>query len=224
MAAHVAKAFDIHTAVRRLRKAVAPFPKAALFELAEDGHGSAFELLVACIISVRTRDETTLPVARRLFAAAPTPAAVAALPVDELDRLLTPCTFHPAKAHTIRAVAERTVTEFGGELPADPEVLQTFLGVGPKCANLAAGIAGGPAAIAVDVHVHRVINRWGYVAAATPEKTMLALEAVLPAAYRVELNALLVPFGKHVCTGVAPKCSTCPLADMCRRVGVTSHR
>jgi endonuclease-3 len=89
---------------------------------------------------------------------------------------------------------------------------------------LALGIACDRPFIGVDIHVHRVTNRWGYVAAPTPEATMLALEQVLPKKYWVEINKLLVPFGKHVCTGVAPKCSTCPLLEMCQQVGVTSHR
>jgi endonuclease-3 len=218
------KPFNIEEAVPLLREAVAPYPKAALFELYAEGHTSVFEILIACLVSVRTRDETTLPAARRLFAAAPAPAAVAALPEDEIDRLIDPCTFHEAKARTIRTIARRTVDEFAGELPGDPAVLQTFHGVGPKCANLAAGIARGLPVIGVDVHVHRVTNRWGDVRAATPEKTMAALNDALPTAYRVEINALLVPFGKHVCTGLRPKCSTCPLLSMCRQVGVTAHR
>jgi endonuclease-3 len=102
--------------------------------------------------------------------------------------------------------------------------LLSLHGVGPKCAHLVLGTACGRPYIGVDVHVHRVANRWGYVRAATPEKTMAALEEKLPQRYWVEINALLVPFGKHVCTGVAPKCSTCPLLDMCRQVGVTTHR
>lgn len=216
--------FDLRVAVPRLRQAVAPFPKAAMFQLAEEGHRSVFELLVACIISVRTRDETTLPVARRLFAAAPTPAAVAGLTVDELDQLIGDCTFHEGKARDIREIARRTADDFGGVLPADFEVLTGFRGVGPKCANLTLGIAAGRAAIGVDVHVHRVTNRWGIVSAATPEKTMAALQTALPKRLWVEINALLVPFGKHVCTGVAPKCSTCPLVEMCQQVGVTTHR
>jgi endonuclease-3 len=224
MAAATKRVFDIEEAIPLLRTAVAPFPKAALFELAGDGYTTVFEQLVACVISIRTRDETTIPVARRLFAAAPTPQAVAALPEAEIDRLIEACTFHEPKARTIREIATRTVEEFGGELPCDAEALQTFHGVGPKCANLAVGIACGTEVIGVDVHVHRVTNRWGYVRTTTPEKTMAALHERLPRTYRVEINALLVPFGKHVCTGVRPKCSTCPLLSMCRQVGVTSHR
>jgi endonuclease III len=216
--------FDIQEAIRRLREAVCPYPKAALFELAAEGHDTLFEQLVACIISIRTRDETTLPVARGLFARARTPAEMAALSVGEIDDLIHACTFHEPKAAQIRAIAVRAAEEFGGALPCDRDVLLSFRGVGPKCANLALGIACGEACIGVDVHVHRVTNRWGYVESASPEKTMAALQDKLPRQYWIEINALLVPFGKHICTGVAPKCSTCPLLSMCRQVGVTSHR
>jgi endonuclease-3 len=103
-------------------------------------------------------------------------------------------------------------------------VLTSFHGVGPKCAHLVLGIACGQPYIGVDIHVHRATNCWGYVRTATPERTMAALEEKLPQRYWVEINKLLVPFGKHVCTGVAPKCSTCPVLAMCRQVGVTSFR
>ncbi|HZV07197.1 MAG TPA: endonuclease III [Gemmataceae bacterium] len=216
--------FDIEEAMPRLRVAVAPYPKAALFELAAEGHTSVFEILIACIISIRTRDETTLPVARALFAQARTPAEMAARTVAQIDRLIASCTFHEAKAKTIRDIARKTVQDHGGVLPCDRDVLLSFHGVGPKCANLTLGIACGLPLIGVDIHVHRVTNRWGYVETATPEKTMAALQEKLPRPYWVEINALLVPFGKHVCTGTRPKCSTCPLLAMCRQVGVTSHR
>ncbi|HEY1379417.1 MAG TPA: endonuclease III [Gemmataceae bacterium] len=216
--------FDIAAALRRVRAAVKPFPKAALFELADLGHDSAFEQVVACIISVRTRDEVMLPTARRLFAVAGTPAAVARLSVGEIDDIIRGSSFHLVKARNIRAIAERVEREFGGQLPADEEVLLSLPGVGPKCANLVLGIAGGQSRVGVDVHVHRVTNRWGYVHTRTPEQTMAVLEKTLPRRYRVEINKLLVPFGKHVCTGVLPKCSTCLVLSMCRQVGVTSHR
>ena len=216
--------FDVDDVFRRLRAAVRPYPRAALFELRDEGFGSAFEQLAACVISIRTRDEVTLPVARRLFARARTPAQVAALAVEEIDALIGACTFHETKAATLHDVARRAVAEHGGTLPCDEATLLSFRDVGPKCANLVLGIACGVPRIGVDVHVHRVTNRWGYVRAATPEATMAALEDVLPERYRVEINELLVPFGKHVCTGRAPKCSTCPLLDYCRQVGVTEHR
>jgi endonuclease-3 len=218
------KPFDIDEVMRRLRLAVADYPKAALFELAAEGFGSLFEILIACIISIRTRDETTLPVARGLFAVARTPAAVAGLSVKEIDRLIGSCTFHEPKAKTIRNIAIQTVEKHGGKLPCDQEALLSFHGVGPKCANLALGIACNLPLIGVDIHVHRVTNRWGLVETNTPEKTMEALQEELPRSYWVEINALLVPFGKHICTGQLPKCSTCPLLEMCRQVGVTRHK
>ncbi len=215
--------FDVETAVERLREAVRPYPKAALFELFAEGHTSVFEVLVACIISIRTRDEVTLPTSRQLFARARTPAEMVKLSPDEIDELIDACNYHEPKAKQIHEIARRTVAEFGGTLPCDADVLMSFHGVGPKCANLALGIACNLPLIGVDVHVHRVTNRWGLVHEPTPEKTMEALQQKLPQPYWVEINALLVPFGKHICTGTAPKCSTCPLLDMCRQVGVTSH-
>ncbi len=195
-----------------------------MFDLADLGYASPFEQLIACIISIRTRDEESLPIARRLFERARTATAMAQLSVGEIDRLIAPSTFHERKAGQIQAIARQIVEQYGGELPCDEEVMLAFSGVGVKCAHLALGIGCGQPWISVDIHVHRVTNRWGYVAASTPEKTMVALEKVLPRAYWVEINRLLVPFGKHICTGTLPHCSTCPVLDMCRQVGVEGHR
>jgi endonuclease-3 len=216
--------FDIEAVMERIREAVRPYPKAAMFELAERGFASPFEQLIACLISVRTYDEVSLPAAQRLFEMARTPNAIADLSPAAIDARIHPATFHDRKAVQIRDIARRVRDEFGGELPCDPDVMQSFAGIGPKCAHLALGVACGAPVISVDIHVHRVTNRWGYVATRTPEQTMEALAAVLPEHYRIEINKLLVPFGKHVCTGARPKCSTCPVLDMCRQVGVTSHR
>ena len=218
------KLFDIGLAMRRIEVAVRPWPKAALFELAEEGFNSTFEQLVACIISIRTYDEVTLPVSRKLFERARTPAEVSQLTYEELDALINLSTFHERKASQILAIARRAVDEYDGNIPCDSEVLRSFSGVGPKCANLVLGVACGEPFISVDIHVHRVTNRWGYVQTSTPEKTLLALEAKLPRRYWIEINRLLVPFGKQICTGNLPHCSTCPVLDMCQQVGVKAHR
>jgi endonuclease-3 len=216
--------FDIHAVLRRIRVAVAEHADAAMFALAERGFRSVFQQLVGCIISIRTRDEVSLPTAIRLLERAPTPAAVSKLSVSQIDSLIHASTFHEAKAGQIREIARRTVDEFGGDLPCDLEILTSFRGVGPKCANLAMGVACGSKRISVDIHVHRVTNRWGYVATRSPEETMRALEQKLPHEYWIEINRLLVPFGKHICTGQRPRCSTCPVLDSCRQVGVREHR
>jgi endonuclease-3 len=216
--------FDIDEVMRRIRVAVADVPDAAMFALRDLGYGTLFQQLVACIISIRTTDEVSLPTALALLSQAPTPADVAALHVDDIDAAIHSATFHGPKAAQIHAIARRAVEEFDGELPADADVLQSFAGVGPKCANLALGVARDVPRISVDVHVWRVVNRWGYVEGRTPEATLRELERVLPKRYWIEINRRLVPFGKHICTGVRPKCSTCPVLEYCRQVGVTEHR
>jgi len=218
------RAFDIHEVVRRIRQEVKQFADAAMFDLAAQGYATPFHQLAACIISVRTMDEVSLPAALRLYKAAPTPEAVSKLSVKKIAQLIKPASFYETKAYNIREMAKRVVGEFGGELPCDFEVMTSFRGVGPKCANLTLGIACGATEISVDIHVHRVTNRWGFVRASTPETTRDALEKKLPKEYWVEINRLLVPFGKNVCTGRLPKCSVCPVLEYCRQVGVTEHR
>jgi len=218
------QAFDIDAALERIEHAVQPWPKAALFQLAEEGYASVFEQLLACIISIRTYDEVTLPVSRNLFSRARTPAAVSQLAWEELDALISPSTFHERKANQILAIARQVEEQFEGTLPGERELLLSFAGVGPKCANLVLGVACGTPVISVDIHVHRVTGRWGYVKASTPEKTLTALEARLPQDHWITINRLLVPFGKHICTGKRPRCSSCPVLDMCAQVGVDEHR
>jgi endonuclease III len=216
--------FDINEAFRRLRKAVAGLPKAAMFDLRDRGFDSPFEQLVGSLISARTRDETTLAVCLRLFAVAKTPRAFVELGERKLAELLHGASFPEPKARDLVAIARRVVDEFGGEVPDSFEALTSFRGVGPKIANLTLAVGFDRPALAIDIHVHRVTNRWGYVATSTPEKTLAALAEILPKKYWIEINERLVPFGKAICTGVAPRCSTCPLLSMCRQVGVTSHR
>jgi endonuclease-3 len=220
------RAFDIGEVMDRIRRSIADtgVAGAAMFALASEGYTTLFEQLVACIISIRTLDETMLTCARKLFERARTPAAIAVLPVRSIDALIRQSAFHESKARQIRDIARRTVDDHGGELPCDFDLLTSFAGVGPKCANLALGIACGESRIGVDVHVWRITNRWGYISAPTPEQAMRALERKLPKQYWLEINRLLVPFGKHVCTGRLPKCSTCPVLEMCRQVGVTETR
>jgi len=215
--------FDIDVVLSRIEVAIEPYPKAALFELRDDGYTSLFEQLVACIISIRNRDEVTLPVARALFAQARTPAAVAELAPAEIDDLIGGCSFHERKARQIHDIALQARDGYGGELPCDLDTLRSFSGVGVKCANLALGLACEPVGVSVDIHVHRITNRWGYVETDRPEQTTRALEEELDRRYWLDINRLLVPFGKHVCTGRMPRCSTCPVLAMCRQVGVVKH-
>ncbi len=216
--------FDIDRALRAIAQAVQPWPKAAMFELAEAGFDSPFEQLAACIISIRTYDEVTIPTARKLFEQARTPAEMSELSAEKIDALIHACTFHDRKARQILDIARRVQADYAGKLPCDPHIMQSFAGVGPKCAHLVLGVACKEPFISVDVHVQRVTNRWGYVQASSAEGTMRELEKILPKRHWIDINRLLVPFGKHICTGKLPRCSTCPVLDMCEQVGVTTHR
>jgi endonuclease-3 len=216
--------FEVDVAMEGLQEFVKDFPAPSMFQLANEGYSSPFEQLIACVISIRTMEETSLPVSRQLFAAARTPEAMLSLPSAEIERLIHQSTFADRKAIQIREIARIVVEEYDGRLPCDDAVMQSFAGVGPKCANLALGIACGHATIPVDIHVHRVVNRWGYVRTKTPEQTLAGLEQKLPDRWRPSINRILMPFGKYHCTGVRPMCSTCPVLDMCRQVGVTAHR
>ncbi|QQP89996.1 endonuclease III [Skermanella sp. TT6] len=215
---------DIDAVFERLRRAVSGLPKAAMFDLRDRGYGTPFEQLVGSLISARTRDETTVEVCLRLFAEARTPEDFVRLPGDRLATLLDGATFPEPKARDLKEIARRILEEHGGRVPDGLEALTAFRGVGPKIAALTLAVGFGRPAVAVDVHVHRIVNRWGYVATTAPERTMQELEKKLPERYWIEINERLVPFGKFVCTAARPKCSACLLLSMCRQVGVVNPR
>ena len=204
----------------RIEAAVEPYPKAAMFELAAQGYDSIFEQVVSCILSIRTYDEVSLPASLALFELGRTPEAVAQLGEAAVLGVIHKVTYAERKAGQIVALAREVVEQMGGVIPADDAVVRGFKGVGPKCANLALGIAGGLARISVDVHVDRVVNRWGLVRTSSPTKTLAALEAVVPSGLKVDVNRLLMPFGKHVCTLYRPKCGSCPVEPWCQKIGV----
>ena len=183
-----------------------------------------FRLLVACVISLRTKDAVTAQASARLFSVAQTAQAVAALPEARIAKLIFPAGFYNTKARQIRAIARRVADEHGGAVPADREALLAFSGVGRKTANLVLGLGFGVPAICVDTHVHRISNRLGLVRTRTPEQTEYALEKVLPQRYWIDINDLLVTFGQQICHPTSPRCSSCPLAERCPRIGVTRSR
>jgi endonuclease-3 len=183
-----------------------------------------FRLLVACVISLRTKDEVTAAASARLFAVAATPAALAALPEREIGRLIFPAGFYNTKARQLREIAGRIAADHGGRVPASIDALLAFPGVGRKTANLVLGLGFGVPAICVDTHVHRISNRLALVRTRTPEETEHALAAVLARHWWIDINDLLVTFGQHVCHPTSPHCSTCLLARRCPRTGVTRYR
>jgi endonuclease III len=213
---------DIAAVIRLLRRTRPAWNPTALAEVSQQG--DPFRVLIACILSLRTQDTTTGPAAARLFAVASTPAGMLRLRAGHIARLIYPVGFYRTKASVILGVCRDLIERFGGRVPDTIDELLTLNGVGRKTANLVVTMGFNKPGICVDTHVHRISNRLGYVRTRTPEETEMALRERLPRRYWIGYNDLLVAFGQNVCAPIRPRCSTCPVSALCRRVGVTSAR
>jgi endonuclease-3 len=209
--------------VRRLRRHVREWRPTAVSEVAAEQR-DPYRVLVACLLSLRTQDATTREAAARLFRLADSPAAMLRLGPRTIARAIYPVGFYRTKARVIRGVSRDLLARHDGRVPASLEALLALRGVGRKTANLVLTVGFGKAGICVDTHVHRISNRLGFVRTRTPEQTEMALRAKLPARYWLEYNDLLVAFGQNVCRPISPRCSACPVAEVCLRVGVTARR
>ena len=185
---------------------------------------SPFRLLVACVISLRTKDEVTAEASKRLFEIAPTPDRLAKLQEKRIARAIYPAGFYNTKATQLKEIGRIIRDDFEDEVPASEADLLAMPGVGRKTANLVLGLGFGIPAICVDTHVHRISNRLGMVSTKTPEQTERSLMEVLPRDLWVPINDLLVTFGQNRCHPTSPRCTNCPLEDICPRVGVTRSR
>jgi endonuclease-3 len=210
--------------VARIRAAVRSAPPTALAEVAAATGRDPFRILVGCLLSLRTRDETTGPAAARLFALADTPAALLRLPRRGIERTIFPVGFYRTKARVLQTVSRQLLERFGGRVPSDLDDLLSLHGVGRKTANLVVTLGFGLPGICVDTHVHRITNRLGFVRTRTPEETEWALRAKLPRRHWIELNDLLVAYGQRVCQPVSPRCSLCTVGRTCHRIGVGRSR
>jgi endonuclease-3 len=210
--------------IARLRTVMPAWRTTALTAVAEASARDPFRILIGCLLSLRTRDETTAVASARLFALADTPTAMLRLSRPRLARTIYPVGFYRTKAAVIHRVCRELMARFEGTVPRDLDALLTLPGVGRKTANLVVTYAYGLPGICVDTHVHRITNRLGFIRTASPERTEWALRAKLPERHWIALNDLLVAFGQHVCQPLSPRCSTCPVARRCHRVGVVRSR
>jgi endonuclease III len=185
---------------------------------------SPFLVLISCLLSLRTRDETTLPACGRLFARADTMQGMLKIPVSEIQKLIYPVGFYKTKALRIHEICGDLIHRFASQVPDDLDLLLTLKGVGRKTANLVLTEGFGKPGICVDTHVHRISNRLGYIKTRTPEETEFALRKKLPHQYWIEYNALLVTWGQNVCKPISPVCSSCPVRNICQRVKVAISR
>ena len=183
-----------------------------------------FLVLISCLLSLRTKDEVTEGASRRLFAVARTPQQMLNLSLPKIRKLIYPVGFYRTKTRRIHQICHHLLGRFRGRVPETLEDLLTLPGVGRKTANLVMTLGHKKPGICVDVHVHRISNRLGYVETRNPFETEMALREKLPAKYWMEYNALLVSFGQDLCRPLSPWCSRCPVRSYCARVGVTKSR
>ena len=183
-----------------------------------------FKVLISTIISLRTKDAVTEAASKRLFALADTPEKIMTLSPEEIEKAIYPSGFYKRKSITILGLSKVLLDQYEGIVPDTVEELLKLKGVGRKTANLTITLGYDKPGICVDVHVHRITNRWGYLKTSNPDETEFVLRDKLPAEHWIEINDLLVCYGQNLCTPISPHCSKCPVAGYCERIGVTSMR
>ena len=183
-----------------------------------DSFKNPYLVLIACILSLRTNDKTTYPATLRMLELAKTPKEMKNVSQEELAKAIYPVGFYENKAKQIIELSKTIDEELNGQVPDEIEDLIKFKGVGRKTANLVLSLGFNKPAICVDVHVHRIFNRLGYIKTKTPEETEFALREKLPQKYWIDINTLLVTHGQNVCKPIKPKCSECPIARYCAKI------
>jgi endonuclease-3 len=193
----------------------------AVEKISESQAENPFQILIATLLSARTQDATTHAASTRLFKRARTPRSLARLPVREIEELIYPVGFYRNKARHVKALCEKLVADYGGRVPSTMEELVTLPGVGRKTANLVL-IVGFKSSrnICVDIHVHRISNRLGWVQTAHPEETEQSLYRAISSRWWPVINLYLVTWGQNVCRPVRPRCGDCAISRDCQRIGL----
>jgi endonuclease-3 len=215
--------FEIDTVMAILADTMPGYEQPLIDAMGADGQ-TPFRILIATLLSLRTKDTLTAIVAPRLFAEADTPEAMLSLGEERIAELIYPVGFYRNKARSIMQICTILIARYAGAVPADLDALLELPGVGRKTANLVLTMGFGLPGVCVDIHVHRICNRWGYVNTKTPDATELVLRAQLPQRYWIAINGLLVTLGQQICHPTSPRCSICPVRAHCARVGVVRRR
>lgn len=186
--------------------------------------GDPFKVLISTIISLRTKDEVTIEASKRIYKLLTKPSDVYGVTIEQIEQAIYPCGFYKRKAIQIMDICDRLVKEFNSKVPDTIDTLLDFPGIGRKTANLIVAEGHNLPALCVDVHVHRICNRLGYISTKDPDDTEFTLRRSLDQDYWKKINYLMVAFGQSLCRPVSPHCSKCPLLDVCKRKGVDKHR
>ena len=214
---------DIHAVLGVIRREIKKWAEPVVGIVAKKTR-DPFKVLIACILSLRTKDQTTTEASRRLFALAGDPTSMGQLPLKRLEQAIYPVGFYRTKAKQIRQLCRRLLNTYQGRVPDTLDELLALEGVGRKTANLVLTVGFKKSGICVDIHVHRICNRLGYVKTENPDETEQVLRAKLPSQYWITLNDWLVPFGQNLCRPISPYCSQCKLHAYCGRIKVHSSR
>lgn len=213
---------NVGSVMRALARAIDGMELPAVEKISEAQADDPFQILIATLLSARTQDATTHAASTRLFKRARTPHSMARLSVEEIETLIYPVSFYRNKARFVKATCDALVRDFGGRVPSTLDEMVRLPGVGRKTANLVMILAfKSRKNICVDIHVHRISNRLGWVRTLTPEQTEQALYAVLDRRWWPIVNLYLVTWGQNICRPVYPRCGECILSRYCPRVGVT---
>lgn len=214
---------DIHRVVAILKKEVKRW-ETPIVGVVADSTRDPFKILISCLLSLRTKDGTTAKATERLFELASTPEEMIKLPVRTIEKLIYPVGFYRVKAKRLKSVSEELVQRYSSRVPDELDELLKIKGVGRKTANLVITLGYKKLGICVDTHVHRIVNRWGYVSTNTPEQTEMKLRRKLPQKYWITINDLLVSYGQNICKPISPLCSQCKLIPYCERCEVKRNR
>ena len=214
---------EIHKVIKILKTAVREFSSPAVTQVSNKTH-DPFKVLISCILSLRTKDKTTLEASKRLFELASTPQKMKDLPLKTIENAIYPVGFYRVKAKNIKAICGKLVERYDSKVPDAIDELLKLKGVGRKTANLVVTLGYGKYGICVDTHVHRITNRWGYIKTRSPHETEFALRKKLPKKYWLIINDILVQFGQNICKPISPLCSKCRVSDYCNKVGVLKRR
>ena len=214
--------FDIDTVLKIIEQENKQFVEPIVTTISRKR--TPFHVLISCLLSLRTKDQTTREASHRLFAVADNPEDMMKIPTQKLEKLIYPVGFYRTKSRKIKGICKVLVESYQSKVPDEIDDLLTLNGVGRKTANLVVTLGYKKPGICVDTHVHRITNRWGYVKTKNPHETEFALREKLPRKYWLTINDLLVTFGQNICVPISPKCSICPVNIFCKKVGVTRHR
>ena len=216
------KPTDLPLVLRYLRKSIKSWRVPVVTKISRQQN--PFMVLVSCLLSLRTRDEITDAASRRLFVLASSPKKLLRLDSKQVEKAIYPVAFYRNKTLRLYEISRALIDDNDGKVPDSLDQLLRLKGVGRKTANLTLVLGHNKPGVCVDIHVHRIVNRWGYVQTKSPNETEKSLRCKLPKRYWMEINNLLVSFGQNICKPQSPFCSNCVVLEYCEQVGVNRYR